>query len=47
VDVFLPVCGEAISLIDNTAYHVAKMRWPGDVIVYLLDGRSAPSAASR
>ncbi|MBM2620685.1 glycosyltransferase [Actinoplanes sp. LDG1-06] len=43
VDVFLPVCGEEISLIDNTAFHAARLRWPGTVTVYLLDDAGDPA----
>ncbi|MEU4693993.1 cellulose synthase catalytic subunit [Actinoplanes sp. NPDC023714] len=46
VDVFLPVCGEEVELIDNTAYHVSKMRWPGRLTVYLLDDAGDPSVAA-
>ncbi|MEV7225640.1 glycosyltransferase family 2 protein [Polymorphospora sp. NPDC051019] len=39
VDVFLPVCGEAIDVLRNTWEHVAAMarHYPGPVHVYVLD----------
>lgn len=39
VDVFLPVCGEAIDVLRNTWQHVAEMgrHYPGPVHVYVLD----------
>ena len=39
VDVFLPVCGEALAVLDNTWRHVHLMaaRYPGRVCVYVLD----------
>ncbi|MCI4065054.1 glycosyltransferase [Micromonospora sp. R77] len=39
VDVFLPVCGEALDVLDNTWRHVHRMatHYPGRVCVYVLD----------
>jgi glycosyl transferase family 2 len=43
VDVFIPTCGEDPTLIDNTAYHASKLRWPGRLTVYLLDDGDDPA----
>jgi cellulose synthase (UDP-forming) len=45
VDIFLPTCGEDLTLVDNTAYHISKVRWPGRLTVYLLDDSDDPDVA--
>jgi cellulose synthase (UDP-forming) len=44
VDVFLPVCGEAVPVLHNTWRHVHRMaaRYPGRVHVYVLDDSASP-----
>jgi len=37
VDVFLPSCGESLTLLDNTLSHVSRLQWPGPLTVYVLD----------
>jgi cellulose synthase (UDP-forming) len=37
VDVFLPVCGEEIAVLQNTFYYVKRLDWPGRLTVYVLD----------
>lgn len=43
VDVFLPVRGEDVGLLANTAEHVGRLRWPGELTVYLLDDAADPA----
>jgi peptidoglycan/LPS O-acetylase OafA/YrhL/cellulose synthase/poly-beta-1,6-N-acetylglucosamine synthase-like glycosyltransferase len=43
VDVFLPTAGEPIELLANTYRHIQRLRWPGQVVVHVLDD-SARSA---
>ncbi|AGE53716.1 cellulose synthase catalytic subunit (UDP-forming) [Acanthocystis turfacea Chlorella virus GM0701.1] len=35
VDIFLPICGESVSVLINTWYYVSKMVYPGTVTVYV------------
>lgn len=37
VDIFLPVCGEKIEIIENTWDHVSRLKWDGPVTAYVLD----------
>ena len=37
IDVFLPVRGEDLALLANTAEHVSRLQWSGPLTVYLLD----------
>jgi cellulose synthase (UDP-forming) len=37
IDVFLPNCGEALDVLNNTFKHVAALTWPGELNVYVLD----------
>lgn len=37
VDIMLPTCGEDMAILRNTAEHVARLRYPGPVVVYSLD----------
>lgn len=37
VDVFLPSAGEDLQVLDNTFRHVARLRWPGRLVVHVLD----------
>ncbi|MGL5810092.1 MAG: SGNH hydrolase domain-containing protein [Nocardioides sp.] len=37
IDVFLPTAGESLELLANTYRHVAALRWPGEVSVWVLD----------
>ena len=43
VDVFLPVCGEELSIIRNSLVHISKMEWPGRLTLYCLDDKDQPS----
>jgi cellulose synthase (UDP-forming) len=45
VDVFLPSCGESIELLRNTYEHVARLRWPADLRVLVLDDSARPEVA--
>jgi cellulose synthase (UDP-forming) len=37
VDVFLPSCGEALDVLDNTFHYVSRISWAGTRTVYVLD----------
>lgn len=37
VDVFLPVCGEDLDVLDNTFGHVEQLYWAGGLTVWVLD----------
>jgi cellulose synthase (UDP-forming) len=37
VDVFLPTCGESLSILRTTYTHVAALCWPGELTVHVLD----------
>ena len=37
IDVFLPSCGEPIEVLANTYWYVSRMKWPGELNVYILD----------
>ncbi len=37
VDIFLPVCGESLAILDNTWKHVAALKYSGRLNVYVLD----------
>lgn len=45
VDVYLPVCGEDVEVLDNTFRHVARLDWPGVVEVWVLDDGADPRVA--
>ncbi len=45
VDVFLPSAGETIPMLKNTYRHVAQLRWPGQLHVYVLDDSARPHVA--
>ncbi|MFE4466348.1 glycosyltransferase family 2 protein [Oerskovia sp. NPDC056781] len=45
VDVYLPVCGEDVEVLDNTFRHVARLDWPGVVEVWVLDDGADPHVA--
>jgi cellulose synthase (UDP-forming) len=45
VDVFLPTCGEEISVLHNTYRHVAAMRWWSNVTIWVLDDADRPEVA--
>ena len=42
VDVFLPSAGEPMEILRNTFRHVAALRWPGEICVYVLDDSARP-----
>lgn len=42
VDVFLPTAGEPLAVLANTYRHVSRLRWPGDLQVYVLDDSARP-----
>ncbi|MHA7132645.1 glycosyltransferase family 2 protein [Oerskovia turbata] len=46
VDVYLPVCGEGLDVLDNTFRHVALLDWPGAVEVWVLDDGADPLVAA-
>jgi cellulose synthase (UDP-forming) len=37
VDIWLPVCGEPLALLENTWRYVRAMEWPGQLSVYVAD----------
>jgi len=37
VDVFLPVCGEDIAVLQNTFYYVSRLQWDGPKSIHVLD----------
>ncbi len=46
VDVFLPTAGEALGVLEVTYRHVAAMRYPGPVEVYVLDDGNRAEVAT-
>ncbi len=46
VDVFLPVCGEEIAVLQNTFHYVRKLDWPGRLTVYVLDDADSAEVAT-
>ncbi|WP_088318874.1 glycosyltransferase [Kineosporia sp. R_H_3] len=42
VDVFLPTAGEPVALLRNTYEHVARLSWPGELAVLVLDDSGRP-----
>ncbi len=42
VDVFLPSCGEDMSVLNNTYWYVSRLDWPGTCQVYVLDDSGRP-----
>jgi cellulose synthase (UDP-forming) len=48
VDIWLPVCGEDISVLANTWFHVRRLAaaYPGSVTVYVLDDADDPDVAA-
>jgi cellulose synthase (UDP-forming) len=46
VDVFLPSAGEPLSILRNTYRHVARLQWPGRLMVYVLDDSARPEVAA-
>ena len=45
VDVWLPTCGEPLRVLRNTYRHVARLRWPARVTVWVLDDGARPEVA--
>ena len=45
VDVFLPNCGEDLTILENTWQNVARLQYPGTVTVYCLDDAARPEVA--
>jgi cellulose synthase (UDP-forming) len=47
VDIFLPVCGEPVEVLENTWRNVAKLieNYPGPATAYVLDDAAAPGLA--
>lgn len=43
VDVFLPTAGEDLSLLENSMWCMTRLRWPGDLRVFILDDGSRPA----
>lgn len=46
VDLFLPTCGEPLDLLDNAYRAVAKLDWPGELAVWVLDDGDRPEVAA-
>lgn len=46
VDIFVPVCGEDLNIIENTLRYVKNVRWMGELNVYVLDDRGALGVAA-
>ncbi|MEY9894574.1 HAMP domain-containing protein [Catenulispora sp. MAP5-51] len=46
VDLFLPTCGEPLDVLANAYSHVARMRWRGELTVYVLDDAAGPDVAA-
>ncbi len=46
VDLFLPTCGEPTDLLDNAYRAVAKLDWPGELVVWVLDDGDRPEVAA-
>lgn len=46
VDVFLPICGEPLEVLQNTWWHVSELlrSYPGDAIAFVLDDKDDPGA---
>lgn len=45
VDVFLPTCGEDLTVLRNTYTHVSAMEWEGAIHVWVLDDADRPEVA--
>jgi hypothetical protein len=45
VDVFLPSAGEDVEILNNTFHHVARLQWPGDLQVHVLDDSARAEVA--
>ena len=37
VDIFIPVCGEELAIIENTIRHVTRIKWSGRLRIYIMD----------
>ncbi|WP_436529202.1 glycosyltransferase [Actinoplanes sp. HUAS TT8] len=46
VDVFLPTAGEPVAMLENTYRHVARLRWPGILTVFVLDDAGRAEVAA-
>ncbi len=46
VDLFLPTCGEPLEVLRNAYFYVARMRWRGELTVYVLDDAASPAVAA-
>ncbi|MFC4068654.1 glycosyltransferase [Actinoplanes subglobosus] len=46
VDVFLPTAGEPAAMLENTYRHVARLRWPGILTVFVLDDAGRAEVAA-
>jgi cellulose synthase (UDP-forming) len=48
VDIWLPICGEDLAVLDNTWFHVSRMlaEYPGDAVAYVLDDGDSAEARS-
>lgn len=42
VDIFLPSAGEDMDILNNTYFHVSRLRWPAQVEVHVLDDSARP-----
>ena len=42
VDIFIPVCGEELAIIENTIRHVTAIKYPGRLRIYVLDDGDSP-----
>ena len=46
VDLFLPTCGEPAELLDNAYRAVARLNWPGELVVWVLDDADRSEVAA-
>jgi len=42
VDIFIPVCGEELAIIENTIRHVTAIKYPSRLRIYVLDDGDSP-----
>lgn len=46
VDLYLPTCGEPLDVLANAYRHVADVRWPGELTVWVLDDADRSQVAA-
>lgn len=42
IDIYLPVCGEDLEVIENSMYHISRLQWNGKITKYVLDDKGVP-----